>query len=132
MNGNKQGIGDSDSQKTPLSTNPIHNEFVSKAQNEIQSWRHGLDEKYFDVVASQYLKPAELDQYFPTEQEQKMLKRRTSEMQRAVVSKIRTLVSEIPNATKVQKSKLARELVTANFDKDFADAVIEQLQLDEK
>lgn len=105
---------------------------LTSAQATLQPWRSALDEDYFDVVASQHLTPQELHQYFPTQEERQILKRRTSEMQKTVVSKIRKVVSEIPNATQAQKSKLARELVTANFDKDFADAVIEQLQLDQK
>ena len=105
---------------------------LSLVQTSLKSWRTDLDEKYFDVVVSQYFTSQEIDEYFPTPQERERLKSRTSEMQRAVVSKIRKVVSEIPNATQAQKSKLARELVTTNFDKDFADAVIEQLQLDEK
>ena len=43
-----------------------------------------------------------------------------------------SLVSEIPNATQAQKSKVARELVTVNFDKDFADAVLSELENDNK
>ena len=76
--------------------------------------------------------PQEIEQFFPTEADRQNLTKRTERLQQDVVSKVRKLVNGIPNATQAQKSKLARELVTANFDKDFADAVIEQLQLDEK
>jgi len=121
--------------ENPVSTSdPLYDpvKSLSMAQTSLKSWRADLDAKYFDVVISQYFTPQEIDEYFPTPQERENLKSRTSEMQREVVSKIRKVVSEIPNATQAQKSKLARELVTANFDKDFAGAVIEQLQLDEK
>ena len=124
----------------PQSENPVSTsallydpvKSLSLAQTSLKSWRADLDAKYFDVVISQYFTRQEIDAYFPTPQERENLKSRTSEMQREVVSKIRKVVSEIPNATQAQKSNLARELVTINFDKDFADAVIEQLQLDEK
>ncbi|MDE0315156.1 MAG: hypothetical protein OXM61_09655, partial [Candidatus Poribacteria bacterium] len=121
--------------ENPVSTSdPLYDpvKSLSLAQTSLKSWRADLDAKYFDVVISQYFTPQEIDEYFQTPQERETLKSRTSEMQREVVSKIRKVVSEIPNATQTQKSKLARELVTANFDKDFADAVIEQLQLDQK
>ncbi len=121
--------------ENPVSTSaPLYDpvKSLSLAQTSLKSWRADLDAKYFDVVISQYFTPQEIDEYFLTPQERENLKSRTSEMQREVVSKIRKVVSEIPNATQAQKSKLARELVTANFDKDFADAVIEQLQLDKK
>jgi len=103
---------------------------LSSAQSALKSWRSEFDESYLDVIASRYMSPEELNKFFPTEQERENLKSRTSEMQREVVSKIRKVVSEIPNATQAQKSKLARELVTANFDKDFADAVLSELEKD--
>ncbi len=103
---------------------------LTSAQTILQPWRADLDEDYFDVVASQYLSPQEIDEYFPTQEAREVLKRRTSEMQRAVVSKVRKVVSEIPNATAEQKRKLVRELVNKNFDKDFADAVLSELEKD--
>ena len=54
--------------------------------------------------------------------------RRTSEMQKLVVSQVRDLVKEIPDVK--QKREITRELVTANFDKDFADNVLKALEND--
>ncbi len=105
---------------------------LSSAQTSLRSWRGSFEAEYFDVFISQSLTEQEIEQYFPTAQEREQLKSRTKEAQEGVVSKVRKLVNEIPNATQAQKSKLARELVNKNFDKDFADAVIEQLQFDEK
>ncbi|MDE0315563.1 MAG: hypothetical protein OXM61_11715 [Candidatus Poribacteria bacterium] len=107
-------------------------ESIVNAQTQFQSWREDVDDDYLDVLVSQYMTPQELDQFFPTEADRQNLTKRTERLQQDVVSKVRKLVNGIPNATQAQKSKLARELVNANFDKDFADAVIEQLQLDEK
>ncbi|MDE0317433.1 MAG: hypothetical protein OXM61_21360 [Candidatus Poribacteria bacterium] len=122
----QQGRSASPSSNVPY--DPVRS--LTTAQQNLEPWRAELDVDYFDVVVSQSLHAEELDKFFPTEQERENLKSRTSEMQRAVVSKIREVVSEIPNATKAQKSKLARELVTANFDKDFADAVLSELKKD--
>ena len=122
----QQGRSASPSSNVPY--DPVRS--LTTAQQNLEPWRAELDVDYFDVVVSQSLPAEELDKFFPTEQERENLKSRTSEMQRAVVSKIRKVVSEIPNATQAQKSKLARELVTANFDKDFADAVLSELEKD--
>ncbi len=110
----------------------IPTESIVNAQTQFQSWREDVDDDYLDVLVSQYMTPQEIEQFFPTEADRQNLTKRTERLQQDVVSKVRKLVNGIPNATQAQKSKLARELVTANFDKDFADAVIEQLQLDDK
>ena len=49
-------------------------------------------------------------------------------MQKSVVSQVSKVVSDIKGATAAEKRALARELVTQNFDKDFADAVISELE----
>ena len=108
--------------------NPVRS--LTAAQQSLKSWRVDLDGKYFDVVVSQDMTPAELDKYFPKPSDRELLKSRTTEMQKAVVSKIRTLVSDIPNATATQKRELTRDLVRQNFDKDFADEVLSELEKD--
>ena len=101
---------------------------LTTAQSSFHPFRMDLEAKYFDVVISQALTPQQIDTYFPTPADRQHLKVRTSQMQKAVVSKIRTLVSEIPNATKAQKRDLARQLVNKNFDKDFAKAILSALE----
>ena len=101
---------------------------LSKAQERLETFRVDLDEKYFDVVVSKQLSAQELDKYFPTEVDRKMLSKRTERFELEIVSKIRDLVKDIPNAK--QKREITRELVTANFDKDFADNVLKALQND--
>lgn len=105
---------------------------LSLAQTSLKSWRADFDEKYFDVVKSQYFTPQEIDQYYPTEQDRESLKRRTVQMQKVVVSKMREVVSEIQGATAAEKREFARQLVTNNFDKDFAQSVLSQLQRDDE
>ena len=102
------------------------------AQQSIKAWRAGLDVDYFDVVVSRALTAEEIDKYFPTKADRESLKQRTTEMQKSVVSKVRKLVNDMPNATQRQKYELARQLVNDNFDNDFAESVIRQLQFDEK
>lgn len=100
------------------------------AQTSFNSWRVDLDENYFDVAISPYLTPHERDKYFPTAADRAQLKSRTTEMQRLVVSKIRDLIKDIPNATAQQKRDLTRQLVRENFHKDFADSILKALEQD--
>jgi len=102
-------------------------DFQKYAQSQITSLRTTLEEQYFDVLVTPSLTTEEFDQYFPTQKARQNLKRRTSEIQKAVVSKIRKLVSELPNATTDQKQEFTRKLVRQNFDKDFADAILSEL-----
>ena len=127
ISGNSEELQESDSSLTlDAPYDPVRS--LTTAQHNLKTWRAGLDVDYFDVVVSRALTDEERDKYFPTAAGRESLKSRTAQMQKAVVSKIRTLVSEIPNATQAQKSELVRELVNANFDKDFADGVIKLLQ----
>lgn len=102
------------------------------AQHEFNKFRDGLEDTYFDVVASQYLNPREFDKYFPTPQDRANLTRRTSEMQKLVVSQVREIVKDIPNASAEQKRAFVRDLVRQNWSRDFAESVLKQLSFDEK
>ena len=102
--------------------------FQTQAATQFESWRKGLDQEYFDVVVSRFFTPKELDKYFPTASDRENLTRRTSEMQKSVVSQVRKLVDDVKGATPDQKRSLARDLVTKNFDKDFAQAVLSELE----
>ena len=101
---------------------------LRRASQSLKTWRVDVDTQYFDVVVSQYMTDAELDKYFPTAQDKKILKSRTTEMQKSVVSKIREVVSGVKGATPKQKRQLARELVTANYEKSFAESVLKALE----
>ena len=110
----------------PATNDPVKS--LITAQAAFKPLRAVLNADYFDVVASRYLTPTELDEFFPTPEDRENLKRRTSKMQKAVVSKIRKVISDTKGATATEKRALARELVTQNFDKDFADAVLTELE----
>ena len=101
---------------------------LSSAQASLRSWRADFDNKYFDVVISQYFTQQELEQYFRTAEDREQLKSRRTAAQKEVVFKIRDLVKEVPDVK--QKREITRELVTANFDKDFADTVLKALEND--
>lgn len=100
------------------------------AQAQFKAWRDNVDTSYIDVLLSGYMTPQERDKYFPTPQDRANLTRRTTEMQKLVVSKVRDLVKEMPNTTEVQKRDLARDLVRQNFEKNFAESVLKALEQD--
>ena len=104
----------------------------STTQASLAPWRSTLDKDYLDVFVSRSLSAEELHQYFPTQAERDQLKSRTTEMRKAVVSKIHNVVNGIQGATVSQKRALARKLATSNFDADFAESVLKQLDFDDK
>ena len=110
----------------PGSYDPVRS--GAAAQLNFMPWLHTLEEDYLDVVVSQHLTPKEMRTYFPTAVDREMLTLRTAQMQKSVVSQVRKVVSDIKGATVAEKRALARELVTQNFDKDFAEAVLTELQ----
>ncbi len=101
---------------------------LSTVQRTLTPWRKDIEDKYFDVIVSQYMTPKEVKEYFPMETDRQMLKLRTMQLQKTVVSKIRKVVSDLPNASAEQKRAFARELVTQNFEKDFAESVLKALE----
>ncbi len=119
-------------QNSPAAALTIDVRAQTKAQTQFKTWRKDVDEAYFDVLLSRYMNPQELEKSFPTAENRQTLKLKTAQMQKSVVSQVRKLVSDIKGATAAEKRALARELVTQNFDKDFADAVINELEKDEE
>lgn len=118
--------------QAPASPPQTSVESIVKAQTQFQAWRKDIDDTYFDVILSHYFTPQELDQYFPTDADRQTLNIRTEMLRKSVVSQVRKLVSRLPNASAEQKRDFARELVSQNFEKDFADSVLKQLQSTEK
>lgn len=117
------------SQVHPVSSyDPVKS--LTSAYVSFRPFRVDLDEKYFDVVVSQYMTPAEFDKFFPTQADRDALKLRTSQLRKSVVSKVREVVSGVKGATPAQKRQLARELVTANYEKSFAESVLKALEQD--
>ena len=117
------------SQPSAVSTfDPVRS--VASAYAAFRPFRADLDKKYFDVVVSQYMTPAEFEKFFPTEAERQQLQRRTAELRKSVVSKVREVISGVKGATPGQKRQLARELVSANYGKDFAESVLKALEQD--
>ena len=116
----------------PVTNSEMKTPDFTPAQYKFYQLRDGLEDKYFDVVASQYLNSRELDTYFPTPQDREKLQRRTSEMQKLVVSEVRNLVKDIPNASAEHKRAFVQDLVRQNWNSEFAQSVLDQLSFDDK
>ncbi len=113
----------------PLPATPDRSmDSIIKAQTQFRSWRNDIDQEYVDVLISRYMSPEDLAEQFPTAEARANLTRRTSEMQKLVVSQVRNLVKEIPDAK--QKREITRKVLRDNFDKDIADNVLKALEND--
>ena len=106
-------------------------EYILKARTQFESWRKAIDTDYVDVLVSQYMTPQEINQYFPTDQARQELANRTEKLQSEVAANIRKLVSQLPDTTSQQKQAVARDLLTQNFDGDFAESVLKHLVFDD-
>lgn len=125
---------DIDSQQRPSAltqqdiTKRVPRDSFVKAESKFNAWRQDIDGVYFDVLLSGYMTPEELDIYFPTKAERENLVTRKARLQGKAISKIRSLLSGLQNATTAEKRKLAKELVGQHFDKSFAESVLERLE----
>ena len=119
-------------ENTPIPSLEGSLESVVKAETQFRAWRKDLDNDYLDVLVSQYMTPQELEQHFSTPQERQTLAKRTERLRSEVTSKIQNIVSSIPDATREQKQTIARDLLTQNFDGDFAESVLKQLDFGDK
>ena len=121
------------SEPTPSEVVERQTPFSFDSAKSYRNARHALDQlhiqdKYFDVILSQYMTPKELDTYFPTEADQQLLKTRKAEMQKAVISEMRKVISKLPDAPAAEKRTFIRNFVMDNFEKSFANSVLKALE----
>ena len=120
-----QNAGENSQEQQNDGTSIGTTQFRTNAHSQITSLRSTLEEQYFDVLVAPSLTSEEFDQIFSTQKERETLQRRKNEMTQHVVRNIRSLLSDKANN---QNVSIVRQLITQNFDKDFAEAVIRQLQ----
>ncbi len=89
-------------------------------------------QKYPDVLIRPHLTDEEYQSFFPTEHTRQELQRRTETLQSEYATRLRSVIKQTPRQRHSDLFQSIRENLTQNWDSDFADAVIEQLQLDEK
>ena len=108
--------------------NPFNPEaFAATLSEDMSRWDDTLQESYQDVF--------NLDESFKRKlppQARQFFTQRRERLQFEYVTRIDNVLRDIPRENRADTLRIVRERLSGNFDKDFADAVIEQLQLDEK
>ena len=101
--------------------------FAATLSEDMSRWDDTLQESYQDVF--------NLDESFNRKlppQARQFFNQRRERLQSEYVTRIDDVLREIPRENRADTLRIVRERLSDNFDKDFADAVIEQLQLDQK
>lgn len=101
-------------------------------KGEMARFDVGFYEKYPDVAIRSQLSEAEYQVFFPTAEAKQKLQRRTEAVQRAYAKQLDSVLRRLPRQSRQQALQGVRDDLTQNWDADFADAVIEHLQLDDK
>ncbi len=91
-----------------------------------------VGEKYLDVVLSRYLSEKEFAKHYSPEYDKETLKSRTREMQKTLVSEIRKVMRNMNDVSETTKRERVKAFVMKNYDKEFAEAVLRQLNADDK
>lgn len=116
--------------QTPDSNNNV-TPTVSDLEFKVTELWINAFEQYPDTIISQYLSKEEFDTFFPTKELRQSLEERKTQMQNDVTKQIQNI---LPNSLNNREQVIfqLRKSLSENWDSDFADAVIEQLQRDEK
>jgi hypothetical protein len=96
--------------------------------SQVLTWNTDLDEQYLDVMILPYLTREEYAAFFPTEVSRRNLQQRQAQMQTDVVNRVQNLLSTDASGNRQEKLSVVREVLSQNWDADFAEAVISQLQ----
>ncbi len=122
-----------DSESAPPSSVPAKGSVSAPSGSDFEPLLKNIGEKYFDVVLSRHLSEKEFEKYFPSSQyDREMLKSRTREMQKTLVSEIRKVMRNMNDVSEATKRQRVKDFVMKNYDKDFAEAVLRQLNADDK
>lgn len=121
------------SEITPPSSVPEKGSVSAPSVSDFEPLLKNIGEKYFDVVLSRHLSEKEFEQYFPSSQyDKELLKSRTREMQKTLVSELRKVMRNMNDVSDATKRERVKAFVMKNYDKDFAESVLRQLNADDK
>lgn len=101
-------------------------------KGEMERLDVGFYEKYPDVVIRPHLSEAEYQLFFPTEESRRNLQRRTESVQRAYAREISVLLQKAPRENRAVLREGVRNDLTQQWDADFAEAVLRQVNADDK
>lgn len=121
------------SEITPPSSVPEKGSVSDTPVSDFEPLLKDIGEKYFDVVLSRHLSEKEFAKFFPSSQyDKEMLKSRTTEMQKTLVSEIRKVMRNMNDVSEATKRERVKKFVMKNYDKAFAESVLRQLNADDK
>ncbi|MDE0636506.1 MAG: hypothetical protein OXI43_11725 [Candidatus Poribacteria bacterium] len=101
-------------------------------KGEMERLDVGFYEKYPDVVIRPHLSETEYQLFFPTEESRRTLQRRTESVQRAYAREISVLLQKAPRENRAVLREGVRDDLTQQWDADFAEAVLRQVNADDK
>lgn len=121
-----------DSDIAPPSSLPEKQSVSAPSVSDFEPLLKGVGEKYLDVVLSRYLSEEEFAKHYSPEYDKERLKSRTREMQKTLVSEIRKVMRNMNDVSETTKRERVKDFVMKNYDKEFAEAVLRQLNADDK
>jgi len=137
----KNGVSPPNATRLPTTTRPeepVSSPSAEQRRNEkkwqddltfkVTEWSNQLNEQYPDIFILPYLTGEEYNEFFPTEESRQMLQRRQTQMQTDVVNRLQDQLSTDTYGNRQEKLSVVREVLSQNWDADFAEAVIKQLQ----
>lgn len=101
-------------------------------KGEMERLDVGFYEKYPDVAIRSHLSESEYQLFFPTEESRRNLQRRTESVQRAYAREISVLLQKAPRENRAVLREGVRDDLTQQWDADFAEAVLRQVNADDK
>ncbi len=97
-------------------------------KREISDLKMEIRKKYPGAFAIPYLTQEELGHLYPTESDRMALENQKQQMQNAITLHVQNVLSEDTSSNRAEKLALIRDTLSENWDADFAEAVIRQLQ----
>lgn len=107
---------------------PTLQTWQERLKRDISGFKLEIRKKYPAAFAIPYLTQEELGDLYPTESHQKWLENRKQQMQNAITLHVQNVLSEDTPGNRSEKLALIRDTLSENWDADFAEALISQLQ----
>ena len=97
-------------------------------KREVSDLKLEIRKKYPGAFAIPYLTQEELGHLYPTESDRMALENQKQQMQNAITLHVQNVLSEDTPGNRAEKLDLIRDTLSEDWDADFAEAVIRQLQ----
>ena len=117
----------------PVGASPTDNPQLwrERFKTEMAGIHTGFYEKYPDVMIRPHLTDTEYETFFPDAVSRQNLEQRTEALQTAYATRIRAVYEKTPRQQQKALLEMAREALSTQWDRDFSDAVIKRLEVDD-